>query len=165
MVHNIHFAQYIPPTAIHCVTGTWTNTAGSVSGTIAKHKAANAETSLITVPVEIPSNSVALQGARLDSIEIDYELTIADLTSLTAVINQVARGVEGAIAVVATPAFTQSPTAAASKTQAKHKLVLTITTPAWIDNDEYYLAQLSAVAPAGTVIDVLAAVANFTLKV
>jgi len=76
----------------------------------------------------------------------------------------VTRGAEGAVAVVSTPAFTQSPSAADSKVQGKHKLVLTITTPAWIDNDEYYLAQLSAVAPAGTVIDLIAAVANFTLK-
>ena len=164
MVHNIHFAQFIPPTAIHYATGTWSNAAGSVGSTIVKRKTANAETSLITIPVEVPSNSVALQGARLDSIEIDYELTIADLTSLTAVINKATRGVEGAVAVVSTPAFTQSPTAADSKVQGKHKLVLTITTPAWIDNDEYYCAQLSAVAPAGTVIDVIAAVANFTLK-
>ena len=43
-VHDTSMSQYIPPTAMHCVTGTWTDAAGAVSGTIARHKAANAET-------------------------------------------------------------------------------------------------------------------------
>jgi hypothetical protein len=164
MIHNTHFSQYIPPNAMHFVTGTWTEAAGQVADTICKHKAATAETSVITIPILIPSNSVALNGAKLASIEIDYEVLVAALTSLTPLVNKVTRGIEGAVAVVAAQTFTQSPNAAGSITVEQHKLVLTITTPFWLDNDEYVLVELTAVAPATTTLDILGAVANFTLR-
>jgi hypothetical protein len=165
MIHNTHFSQYIPPTAFHPVTGTFTWTAGSVSGTIAMNRAAANETSLVTIPVLVPSNSVALQGAKLASIEIDYEVFTAEPTSITATINKVTRGADTAVAVVAAQAFSQSPSAANSKTVDQHRLVLTITTPFWVDNDEYVLVELSIVAGAGgNTMKFLGAVANFTLR-
>jgi len=164
MIHNTHFSQFIPPTDVHLVTGTWTMIAGQVAGTIVLHKAATAETAVVTIPIVIPSNSVALNGAKLASIEIDYEVLVAACTTVTAVINKITRGIEGAVAVVAAQTFTQSPTAANSALVEQHKLVLTITTPFWVDNDEYVLVQLTMVAAATTQIDILAAVANFTLR-
>ena len=164
MIHNTHFSQFIPPTDVHLVTGTWTMIAGQVAGTIVLHKAAAAETTIVTIPVEIMSNSVALQGNKLASIEIDYEVLVAACTTVTAVINKVTRGIEGAVAVVAAQPFTQSPTAANSALVEQHKLVLTITTPFWLDNDEYVLVQLTMVAAATTQIDILGAFANFTLR-
>jgi hypothetical protein len=80
------------------------------------------------------------------------------------VINKVTRGIENAVAVVAAQTFTQSPTAANSALVEQHKLVLTITTPFWVDNDEYVLVQLTMVAAATTQIDILGAVANYTLR-
>jgi hypothetical protein len=56
-VHDTHMSQYIPPTAIHCVTGTWTLAAGQTAGTIVKIKSANAETSVCTIPIMIPAQS------------------------------------------------------------------------------------------------------------
>jgi len=164
MIHNTHVSQYIPPTDYHLVTGTWAMTAGQVAGTIALRKTAAAETTVVTIPISIPSNSVALNGSKLASIEIDYEITVAAATTITAVINKVTRGIEGADAVVAAQTFTQSPNAAGTLTVDEHKLVLTITTPFWIDNDEYVLVQLSCVCPATTVIEFLGAVANYTLR-
>lgn len=165
---NTPVSQFIPPTAFHCVTGTFTDIAGQVAGTIVKHRAAAAETSIITIPVTIPStlNAAYNKGAYLTSIEIDYEnLAAAIGTSLTPVINLVTRGVEGAVAVVSAVTFTQSPTLAASLTADQHKLVLTLDTPIWIKNTEYVLVKLSLIgtANAGT-NDFLGAVANFTLK-
>jgi hypothetical protein len=164
MIHNTHISQFIPPTAFHFSTATMTQVAGSVAGTIAMNRAAAAQTSLITVPILIPSNSIALQGAKLASIEIDYEIFTAEPTSITATVKKVTRGIEGAVAVVTEQTFTQSPAAAASKTVDQHKLVLTITTPIWLDNDEYVLAQLSLVAGATDTAHFLGAVANFTLR-
>lgn len=165
-MHNTHMAQYIPPTAIHYVTGTWTNAAGQVVGTICKHKAANAETSVVTVPIQIPSNSNTLQGSYLVSVELDYELLVSACTSVTGAINKVTRGADTAVAVVAAQTVTQSLVAAtAAATVDQHKLTVTLTTPVWIDNDEEYLAQFSFVAAAGTTIDVLAAVVNFTERI
>jgi hypothetical protein len=84
---------------------------------------------------------------------------------MTWTVNKVTRGAEGAVAVVAAQAKTDTVAAAAAKTADQHRQVLTLTTPIWIDNDEYVLVELSLVAGAGgTVNDFLGAVANFTLR-
>ena len=163
-VHDTGVSQFIGPLTMHVVTGTWTQAAGAVAGTIALHKAAAAQTSIITIPITVPSNSAAQKGAYLKSIEIDYEILIADLTTLTPVVNLVTRGADLAVAVVAAQVFTQSPTLALSAVVDQHKLVLTITTPFWMLNTQYVLCQLTAVAPATTTIDLLGAVANFTYR-
>src|SRR5512137_1857716 len=143
-VHDTHMSQFIPPTAFHCVTGTWTQTAGTVAGTISKHCAAADIDTVVNIPIMLPSNSVALKGAKLASVEVDYEFTAAAATSVTATMNKVTRGSNTAVAVVTAVTVTQDLAAAvAAATQAKHKLVVTVTTPAWIDNDEYYLLVLT----------------------
>jgi hypothetical protein len=163
-VHDTHMSQYIPPTAMHCVTGTWTLTAGQQAGTISKHKASNSETTVINIPIMIPSNSVALKGAKLASVDIDYELSGAAATSVTASMNKITRGADGADATVTAVTVTQSLVAAGgAETADEHALTVTVTTPAWIDNDEYYLLVLTIVASTA-VIDLLGAVANFTLR-
>ena len=140
--------------------------AGTVAGMIAKHKAANAETAVVTVPVQIPSNSIALQGAKLTSIELDYELVTAAATSVTAVLHKVVRGIEGAVAVASHPTITQSLVAdAGAETEDTHKLVVTLSTPVWIDNDDYYLCEFSFVCGGAVTVDIFAAVVNFTLRV
>jgi hypothetical protein len=165
-VHDTHVSQYIPATAAHCVTGTYTDAAGAVTGTIAKHRAAAASTGVVTIPIEIPSNSAALKGAKLTTIEVDYELLLAAATSVTAALKKVTRGADTAVAVVDPVTITQDLTAATSAaTEDQHKLTVTITTPEWVDNDVYYLLQLSFVCGAVVTVDLLAAVANFTLRV
>jgi hypothetical protein len=82
------------------------------------------------------------------------------------VLNKVTRGADTAVAVVAAVAQTMNLVAATTAaTVDQHKMIVTLTTPAWIDNDEYYLLQLSFVAAANTTLDVLGAVANFTLRI
>jgi hypothetical protein len=165
-VHDTHMSQFIPPTAFHYVTGTWTNAAGQVAGTIAKHKSANAETTTVTIPIKLPSNSVAQKGAYLKSVEVDYELIAAAAVGVTATMKRVVRGADTAVAVANAVTITQDLAAATdAATEDQHKLTVTLTTPAWIDNDEYYLLALSMVAPAVATTDILAAVANFTLRV
>jgi hypothetical protein len=165
MIHNTHMSQFIPPTNFHAVTGTWTWTAGQVAGTISYHKAAAAETATINIPIEIPSNSVALNGAKLASVEIDYEILTSACTSFTVTINKVTRGIDTAVAVVTTPAVTTDLVAASTAaTVDQHKLIVTLTTPEWIDNDVYFLVKCVAVCAAGTILDMLAAVANFTYR-
>ena len=165
MMHNTHFAQYIPPTAMHYVTGTYTQVAGEVAGTIAINRAAANSTAVITIPVMIPSNSVALQGAKLASIEIDYEHFTAEPTSMTWTLNKVTRGADGAVAVVAAVTKTNTLSEAVGKAVDEHKEVITLTTPAWVSNNEYYLLELSMPAGAGgNTMHLLGAVANFTLK-
>jgi hypothetical protein len=164
-VNDHHMCQFIPPTAFHCVTGTWTDAAGQIAGTISRIKAAGAETSVINIPIVLPSNSVALKGSFLESVEIDYEIRTAALTSLTASMNKITRGVDTAVAVVAAVTVTQDLAAGvAAATVDQHKLTVTLTTPVWIDNDEEVLLKLSAVCAAGSVLEFLGAVANFRAK-
>jgi hypothetical protein len=162
-------AQYIPPQLFHCVTGTWSLSAGQVAGTIVKKVNDFNQTSTINIPIVVPSNSVAQMGAYLQSIEIDFEITGAALTALTAVVNKVTRGADGAVAVVAAQTFTYDTghDAAGERVDVdQHKMTLTITTPFWIDNDEYVLVELTCDQAGDTgVIELLGAVANFTLRV
>jgi len=164
-VHDTHMAQIIPPTAFHFSTATITYVAGQVAGTIVAHRAAANQTSLITIPIMIPSNSSGLKGAMLNSIEIDYEILVAEPTSLTWTLNKVTRGADGAVAVVAAVTKTNTLSAATGKAVDQHRETITLTTPTWIDNDEYYLLEGSMVAGAGgNTSDFLGAVANFTLR-
>lgn len=164
-MNNTHFSQYIPPKLWSYVTGTFTEAAGQVAGTTCIHRAAANETSVVTIPVMVPSNSVALQGVKLASIEVDYEVLTAEPTSITWTLSKVVRGAEGAVAVVSAVTKTDAVAAAAAKTVDQHKQVITLSTPAFIDNDEYYLLQASIVAGAGgNTMDFLGAVANFTLR-
>jgi hypothetical protein len=164
-VHDTAMSQFIPCTAFHIVTGTWTQAAGQVSGTICMHKAAAAESPIVNVPITIPSNSVGLKGAYLKSVEIDYEVMVADLTSITFSIQKVTRGTDTNVAVVSAPTVTQDIAAASAKIVEQHKVVVTLSTPAWIANTEYYLLKIAPVAPATTTIDLLGAVANFTERI
>jgi CheY-specific phosphatase CheX len=162
-VHDTAMSQMIPCTAGHYVTGTWTQAAGSVSGTIAMSKAAAAETATINIPVMIPSNSVGLKGSYFKSIEVDYEIATAAATSVTATMNKITRGTDTNGLTVAAVTVTQDLTAATTAaTVAKHKLTVTITTPAWIANTEYYLLVITLVAAATTAFKLNSAVANFT---
>ncbi len=164
-MNNTHFSQFIPPTLFHCVTGTFTHAAGEIAGTIAINRAAANQTSVITIPIMVPSNSIALQGCKLASIEVDYENFTGEPTSLTFTLNKVTRGADGAAASVAAVTKTDSVAAADSHAVNEIKQVITITTPAWIDNDEYYLLQISLVAGAtNSTQHFLGAVANFTLR-
>ena len=128
-------------------------------------RAAANETSVINIPIMIPSNSIALQGVKLASIEVDYINATAECTSFTFTLNKVTRGINGAVAVVAAVTKTDAIAAADSHTVDEIKQVITLTTPEWVDNDVYYLLEISIVAGAGGGTNkFLAAVANFTFR-
>ena len=133
-VHDTSMSQFIPPTLFHFSTATITYVAGQVAGTIVANRAAAAQTTLVTIPISLPANSVALKGSYLKSIEIDYELLATEPTSITFTINKVTRGADTAVAVVATVAKTDTLAAAAAKSVDQHKQTLTLTTPFWLDN-------------------------------
>ena len=167
-VHDTAMTQYIPPTLANVVTGTWTYAAGAVAGTIARHVAATDETSVVTIPIIVPSNSVAQKGAYLKSIEIDYEILVAACDAVDAVVNLVTRGADGAAATVASQTFTYDTghdTAAERYDVDQHKMTCTITTPFWVDNDQYVLLELTVNKAATTTFDLLGAFANFTLRI
>jgi hypothetical protein len=159
-------AQYIPPGQMHFVGGTWSDAAGQVANTISKTKAAAAETTTITIPIPVPSSAVPMQGAAIQSVEVDYEIRTSALTSLTLTMNKITRGADTADAVVTAVAGTQTLTpATTAATVDEHKDKFTVTTPAYIDNDEEYLLKIVAVCAAGSVLEILGAVANYELRI
>ena len=165
-VNDTAMSQFIPPTAFHCVTGVWSDVAGTVAGTIAKEKTPGAETGVVNIPIMLPSNSVALKGAYLKSVEIDYDIAAAAATSITATMNKVTRLADGLASTVAAVTVTQDLTAATDAADVDdHKLTVTLTTPVWIDNDEYILLKLACICALTTELEFLGAVANFTLRV
>jgi hypothetical protein len=165
MIHDTHMSQFINPQLFHFSTGTITYIAGQKAGTIVAHRAAANQTTLITIPICIPSNASAMKGSYLKSIELDYEILVAEPTSLTWTINKVTRGADGADATITTPAFTSDLSAATAKAVDEHKIVHTITTPFWIDNDEYVLLELALEAGGGgNTADFISAVVNYTFR-
>lgn len=168
MLHDTSMSQYIPPTLFHRVTGAWTHGAGAVTDTIAIRVDDANQTSTVNIPIIIPSNSSGLKGSKLKSVEIDYEVLTAAMTSVTAVFNKVTRGADGAVAVVESLAFsydTGHDTAGERLDVDQHKMTLTLTTPQWVDNDAYFLVKLTIDQVGDTgVVDLLAAVANYTLR-
>lgn len=164
-VHDTAMSLWVPPNAMNFVTGTWADAAGQVANTIVRRKTAAAETSIITVPLIVPSNSVALKGSKIASIEIDYEITVAACTSVTLAVNKITRGADTAVAVVSSITGTQLLTpATTAATVDQHKDKFTITTPAYIDNDENYVLKVTAVCALTTVIEILGATINYTFR-
>lgn len=162
---HANISQVVPCTSMLPVTGTWTEAVGAVAGTICKHKAAAPETATVYIPLDVLSSATALKGSMINSIEVDYEVLIAACTSVTATLKKITRGAEGAVAVVSTITTTQSLVAAtAAATVDQHRLVVSVTTPAYINDDEIYQLEVAFVAAATTTLDVLAAVVNLTQR-
>lgn len=165
-VHNTQMSQFVPPNAMNFVTGVWTDAAGQVANTVVKIKTAVAETSVINIPLMITSNASANTGGKINSIEIDYEIRTAAATSITLAVYKVTRGVDTAVAVATAITGVQTLTPATTAATAdQHRDKFTITAPAYIDNDEYYFLKVTAVCAAGTVLEILGAVVNYTMRV
>ena len=164
-VHDTHMQKFIPPTMFHAVTGTWANAAGNVAHTIVLQKTAGAETATVTIPLAVPGNSSDEKGSKIASVEIDYEILTSAATSITATVWKIARGADGAVAVATQVTATQDLTAATDAADVdQHALTVTITTPEYIDDDDYWFVELACVCAAGTVLEFLGAQVNFTLR-
>ena len=165
-LHDTAMSQYIPPTLFHYAGGTWTQVAAAVADAIAMRRTPAAATTVINIPIVLPSNSVALKGAYLKSIQIDYAILTAACTSITAVLNKVTRGADTADATVAVEPTTQDLIAATDAADVDdHTLTVTLTTPLWIDHEDYFLLELTCVCALTSELDILGAAANFTLRI
>lgn len=167
-VHDTAMSQWIPPTAMFGDTAAWGIAAGEVSNSLVYACDATDETANLFIPVPLPSNSVDMKGAYLKSIEIDFEILTADCDAVSAVIYKNVRGADGADVTVSAPSFTYDAghdTAAERYDVDEHKMTLTLDAAAWIDNDHYYWVKVIFDKATTTTVDVLGAVANYTLRV
>jgi hypothetical protein len=160
---------FIPPDCCHYVTGTWTELAGAVANTIAKSRGAGDASTTITIPIPIPQNSVAFKGSKLVSVDCWWEVLTGALDACASLIYKATLPVHGA--AFAAPALVtfaydaDHDTAPERLTLDQHKQTVTITTPAWLDNDDLYTLEIIMDAAANSAITFFGARANYTLRV
>lgn len=167
-VHDTHMSQFIAPGQCHYVTGTWSDAAGAVAGTIAKSKAAADNTAKVTIPITLPQNSVALKGSYVKSIDVFWEVLTAAMDAVSAAINLARLPADGAaFAAVTAQTFTYDTghdSAAERLTLDQHKMTLTLSTPIWLDDDDLLLVEVTFDAAATSALTFFGARANFTAR-
>ena len=134
------------------------------------NKTAAADTTYVRIPVLPPVQSgKLLNGARLTSIDIWWTNATGDLTSLTPTVNLALLPANAAAPAAPTAlTFTYDTghdLAAERITQAAHKMTLTVTTPAYLDDDQELFVELAIVAAAGSVVKVYDARVNYELNI
>jgi hypothetical protein len=172
MVHNTHFAQFIPPSDIEASAGTWAIAAAS--NVWSKDRSAADATFTLMVPVIVPSNSVALQGVKLNSIEVMYSIATGACDDVATVklykdtFSPTAASGSGTIntatEITGITLDAGHDTAAERKAIDEHRMIITLNTPAYIDNDEGYHVEIAFDAAANSVVKVFGAIANYTLR-
>ena len=172
-VHDTNMSKVISPFNMFGTVATWTIAAGAVTNTLAYHADATDEAAVCNIFIDPWSNSgvdasgLPVKGSLLKSIEVDFEVLVAACDAVSAAIYKVKRGANGAVAVVSAPTFTYDTghdTAPERLTLDQHKMILTLDTPVYVENDEYYIVAVTFDKAATTTIDVLCAVANFTFR-
>ena len=165
-VHDTHMSQFIDPKTFQHSAGTWTDTNAANMWTSVR-TAANA-TWVTKIPIPIPQNSSANKGAKLVSVDIYFVIATEAMDAVAAVLYKGTLPADGAAETTAavTTTYDAGHDAAAERIDIdEHKMTLTITTPAWLDDDDQYYVELSGDGGANGVFSFVGARANFTLRV
>jgi len=165
-IHDVAMSQFVPPGEFFLAGGTWTPV--SASSIWSYDRTAADATFWIYVPIPILSNSVASKGSYLKSIEVMYGIFTAAADDFATVsLYKDTFSADGSLnitALIASTLDTAHDTAAERKAADEHRMVVTLDTPAWIDNEEAYHLDLTIDAAATTVFKVYGALINYTLR-
>ncbi|MEA3326689.1 MAG: hypothetical protein U9R53_05195 [Chloroflexota bacterium] len=165
-VHLTDICQFISPFAISKSAGTWTPTVSSDAVSDLRTPADAAFDLLI--PLVQPGSDVALQGARIRSIDVWYVISVAaaddfatvEIDKMTLAANTVAcTGTNPPVTIDA-----DHDTAAERKAAAAHKMTVTLDTPCFIEDDTAYFLHLNVDAAATTVFALVGAQVNYDLR-
>jgi len=160
-------SAFIPAADIIKTAGTWTTTLSS--NTVGDVRTAADTTFNLFVPLNPPlGNSVALKGCRIKSVELLYKVATAAMDSVTTVeIEKVSVSSAGVVTGAAVTATINSAedTSAKRLAVADHRLIATISSPTWLDNDEAYWLYVTFDAAATSVFTLWGAIVNYDLKV
>ena len=171
-VHDTAMSQFVPPNKIGYTAGTWVLAVTSNVWSLVR-TAANATFTLF-VPVPIPSNSVALKGAYLVSIELMYSVAteVMDAVDSVKVLKDALKAAAASgSGSINTAAEVTSTIDAGHDTDAdrlaidEHRMVVTLSTPEWIDNDAAFHLEVDFDGGASGVVKVFGAIINYTLRV
>ncbi len=165
-VHDTAMSKFVDPKDFQNSAGTWTQT-NAANLWYLRHTA-EAVAFVTKIPVKPLQNSVALKGSKLLSVDLFFVNGTANLTTLTAALYKATLPADGAAmatVLVATSYDAGHDTAPERVDQDEHKLTLTLTTPAWLDDDDLYYVEVSVDPAAGSVFDWYGARVNYTLRV
>jgi hypothetical protein len=172
-VHDTAMSLFIPPNAFGFSGGTWAMVAAT--NVWSNDRTAADASFTIYMPIPILSNSVALKGSYLKSIELMYTISGAaadDFAVATALLykdtlSPTAASGSGTIntaAAFATTKDTGHDTDAECLAQDEHRMILTVDAPEWADNDVAYHAEFIVDGGAATVVKIFGGIANFTFR-
>jgi hypothetical protein len=170
-VHDTAMSQFVPPADIGASGGTWALT--PASNVWSNDRTAADASFTLYIPIPIPSCAVALKGAYLKSIELMYSVSGAAADNVTTValykdtLAAVAASGSGSINTAASVTVTVDAghdTTAERKAQDEHRMVVTLSTPEWIDNDATFHLEVVVDGGAATVVKVFGAIINYTLR-
>ncbi len=164
-VHDTAMSQFIDPAEFQNSAGTWTAT-NAANMWYLRRTAANA-TWVTKIPIKIPQNSAALKGSKLVSIDLFFDITVEAMDSVAAVLYKGTLPADGAAMTTAavTTTYDTGHDAAGERIDVdQHKMTLTITTPAWLDDDDCYYVEVSGDGGVNGLFDWYGARANFTLR-
>ncbi len=165
-VHDTAMSKFVDPQDFQHSAGTWTQTN---AGNMWYLRRTAADVVWVTkIPVAPPQNSVALKGSKLVSITLWWVDATTALDSISAALYKATLPADGAAmatVLVATSYDTGHDDAAERITINEHKMTLTLTTPAWLDDDDLYYVEVSADPAVGSVFDWYGARVNYTLRV
>lgn len=163
--HDQNVAQFIDPALIAKSAGTWTPTLAT-NEVYQRRTAADANFALF-VPIVIPSNSNNLKGSLLESVELIFNITTAAMDDIATVAlkkNVFSAGGVPTASDVSVTIDAANDTAAERKATGNHRMVVTLATPVYIDNDEQFTLYVLVDGSAGGVFDLYGAIANFTAR-
>jgi hypothetical protein len=167
-VHDTATSFWVAPTWMHYVTGTWADAAGAVANTIAKTCTLGDNTAVITIPCVPLQNSANSKGFYLMSVDVWFELLTAAPTALDALFYSTTLPADTAVMVVATTLpfsyDTGHDTAGERDNVDQHKMTCTLTTPIWIDNDQIVGLQITIDGATNSVVHMLGARVNGTVR-
>jgi hypothetical protein len=165
-VNDTQMSAFTQPEDCVGTVGTWAMAAAS--NVWSNNKNAANDTSIVKIPLRLPANAAALKGALLKSVDIWFATSVADNDAVSAALYKTTLGAQAAAvtaAVVATTYDTGHDTAAERITQAAHKMTLNVTTPVWVDEDTPFHVELTVDAASSSVVKLMGARANYTLRI
>jgi len=159
-------AAFVSPIEVTPTVGVWAMAVAAHLWTL--NHTNGADTSVLKVPLKLPSNAVALKGAFLKSIDFWWSDAASDIVDMSVEVYLATMQAQGGTLATALQASSYDAlhlTAAARKTAVQHKMTVTLTTPVWIDDDVEAYVELTCNAAATSVVKLQGARANYTLRV
>jgi hypothetical protein len=166
-LHDTSMAQWVSPADCQYSAGTWTDAVAS--NIWSRNRSAADAAFTIRIPVTVLQNAVALKGSKIASVDIYYEVATAAMDSVAVAAYKAVAPANGAAwPAVTTPTVTYDSghdSAAERITVDEHKLTLSFSSPAWLDDDDVLSVELACDAAATSVFKFYGARVNYTLRV